>query len=94
MSPEKTREDNVTVIEEPKKDKTEVKALPPPENYTPPPLEPQAQQVTQDLDGVSADLAPALFCGPSDGEWEAFPSNEKESNLWKERAVLGGIHCY
>jgi hypothetical protein len=66
--------------EEPPQSMNEIKALPPPENYTPPPppepepKPPQQQVVTQDLvnlrdDAVSADdqgnrLALALFAGP------------------------------
>ncbi|KAJ4837102.1 hypothetical protein Tsubulata_040412, partial [Turnera subulata] len=65
--------------EEPVQDMNEIKALPPPENYTPPPPpepepEPQRPQVTEDLvnlreDSVTADdqgnrLALALFAGP------------------------------
>lgn len=65
--------------EEPVPDMNEIKALPPPENYTPPPPpepEPEPkQEVTQDLvdlreDAVTADdqgnkLALALFAGPA-----------------------------
>ncbi|OWM86721.1 hypothetical protein CDL15_Pgr015757 [Punica granatum] len=66
--------------EEPAPDMNEIKALPPPENYTPPPPpepepEPPKPQVTGDLvdlrdEGVTADdqgntLALALFAGPA-----------------------------
>ncbi|XP_065849462.1 probable clathrin assembly protein At4g32285 [Euphorbia lathyris] len=89
--PEKSMEEKVVAIrQEPELDRNDVKALPPPENYTPPPPpepqpQPQPQQVTQDLvnlkdDGVSADeqgnkFALALFSGPSNGAWETFPSS-------------------
>lgn len=83
-SPERIREENVAVKEEEvvEQDMNEIKALPPPENYTPPPPpepkpKPQPQQVTEDLvnlkdDAVSADeqgnkLALALFSGPPNG---------------------------
>lgn len=78
-SPEKKIEMKETVKEpEPEPDTNEVKALPPPETFTPPPPsvtqpKPPPQQVTNDLvdlkdDGVSADeqgnkLALALFSG-------------------------------
>ncbi|KAL5547797.1 hypothetical protein UlMin_003028 [Ulmus minor] len=80
-SPERIREEKQPVNEEPVQDMNEIKALPPPENFTPaPPPEPQPkppqpQKVTEDLvnlrdDGVSADeqgnkLALALFSGPA-----------------------------
>ncbi|KAK9279537.1 hypothetical protein L1049_013216 [Liquidambar formosana] len=80
-SPERIEEaPPVAQEEEPVPDMNEIKALPPPENYTPPlPPEPQPQppqqQVTEDLvnlrdDAVSADdqgnqLALALFAGPA-----------------------------
>lgn len=78
-SPERSREEKFPVKEEPDLDMNEIKALPPPENYTPPPPpepqpKPQPQQVTEDLvnlkdDAISADeqgnkLALALFSGP------------------------------
>ncbi|KAI7988989.1 putative clathrin assembly protein [Camellia lanceoleosa] len=78
-SPEKSREDSSSVVkEEVVQDSNEIKALPAPENYTPPPPpepqpQPQPQQVVEDLvnlkDGVSAEdqsnkLALALFSGP------------------------------
>ncbi|KAE8724506.1 putative clathrin assembly protein [Hibiscus syriacus] len=79
------------IREEPEPDMNEIKALPPPENYTPsPPPEPEPvkppepQKDLVDLrdDGVTADdqgnkLALALFNGPAanNGSWEAFPSN-------------------
>ncbi|XWS17123.1 hypothetical protein CRYUN_Cryun33cG0041400 [Craigia yunnanensis] len=77
-SPERIREEKPPVKEEPEANMNEVKALPAPENYTPPPPEPeqpktQPQQMTEDLvnlkdDAVSADeqgnkLALALFSG-------------------------------
>ncbi|XP_039164917.1 putative clathrin assembly protein At2g25430 [Eucalyptus grandis] len=79
-SPERREElPPVAKEEEPVPDMNEIKALPPPENYTPaPPPEPKPEppkpQVTQDLvdlrdDGVTADdqgnkFALALFAGP------------------------------
>ncbi|KAK9269480.1 hypothetical protein L1049_001255 [Liquidambar formosana] len=67
-SPERIKEeDSPGVKEEPEPDMNEIKALPPPENYTPPPPpppepqpKPQPQQETEDLvnlkdDGVSAE---------------------------------------
>ncbi|KAJ4708230.1 Epsin N-terminal domain-containing protein / clathrin assembly protein-related [Melia azedarach] len=66
-SPERIREEKPSVQEDPEPDMNEVKALPPPENFSPlPPPEPQQlpkpqpQQVTEDLvnlkdDGISAD---------------------------------------
>ncbi|XAR69382.1 hypothetical protein NMG60_11000932 [Bertholletia excelsa] len=80
-SPERKVEQPVAQEEEPAPDMNEIKALPPPENYTPPPQpkpeapEPQKQQETGDLvdlrdEGVTADdqgnrLALALFAGPA-----------------------------
>ncbi|XP_030548308.1 putative clathrin assembly protein At2g25430 [Rhodamnia argentea] len=80
-SPERREElPPVAQEEEPVPDMNEIKALPPPENYTPaPPPEPKPEppkpQVTADLvdlrdDGVTADdqgnkLALALFAGPA-----------------------------
>ncbi|KAK3439557.1 hypothetical protein EUGRSUZ_C04114 [Eucalyptus grandis] len=76
--------------EEPVPDMNEIKALPPPENYTPaPPPEPPKPQLMEDLvdlrdNGVTADdqgnnFAFSLFAGPlantGNGSWEAFPSN-------------------
>ncbi|KAJ9163079.1 hypothetical protein P3X46_022791 [Hevea brasiliensis] len=78
-SPVRSTEEKVPIKQELEPDMNEVKALPPPENYTsrPPPEprpKPQLQQVTEDLvnlrdDAVSADdqgnkLALALFSGP------------------------------
>uniref|UniRef100_A0A2P2JFV5 ENTH domain-containing protein n=1 Tax=Rhizophora mucronata TaxID=61149 RepID=A0A2P2JFV5_RHIMU len=79
-SPERKQETPPVVQEEEHvTDTNEIKALPPPENYTPPPPpepepKPQQPQVTEDLvnlrdDGVNADdqgnkLALALFAGP------------------------------
>ncbi|KAG2713309.1 hypothetical protein I3760_04G171500 [Carya illinoinensis] len=66
-SPERIREDMAPVKEEVEQDMNEIKALPPPENYTPPPPsqpepkpQPQQVQVTEDLvnlrdDAISAD---------------------------------------
>lgn len=67
-SPERSREEKRQVTEEPVQDMNEVKALPPPENYTPPPppelpSKPKPQQTQkekEDLvnlkdDGISAD---------------------------------------
>ncbi|XP_010241546.1 PREDICTED: probable clathrin assembly protein At4g32285 [Nelumbo nucifera] len=80
-SPDRPREETPQE-EEPAQDMNEIKALPPPENYTPPPPpepepKPQPQQVTEDLvdlrdNGVSAEdqsnrLALALFSGPATG---------------------------
>ncbi|KAF2310629.1 hypothetical protein GH714_015697 [Hevea brasiliensis] len=77
--PERSKEEKVSIKQEPEPDMNEVKALPPPENYIPtPPTEPQPKpqphQITEDLvnlkdDAVSADeqgnkLALALFNGP------------------------------
>ncbi|KAJ7966190.1 AP180 N-terminal domain containing protein [Quillaja saponaria] len=82
-SPERREEAPPAVQdEEPIPDMNEIKALPPPENYTPlPPPEPEPkpqQQFTEDLvnlrdDAVSADdqgnsMALALFAGPSAAE--------------------------
>lgn len=79
-SPKEAREESYSEIEAEKAQSiTEIKALPPPENYSPPTIpqplyKPQNQQVTEDLvnlkdDGVSADqqgnrLALALFSAP------------------------------
>lgn len=80
-SPERKEEPLPAAQEEqPVPDMNEIKALPPPENYTPPPAppepepKPQQPQVTEDLvdlrdEGVTADdqgnrLALALFAGP------------------------------
>ncbi|XP_057967392.1 putative clathrin assembly protein At2g25430 [Malania oleifera] len=81
-SPERRVEVNQPVVkeeEEPQVDTNEIKALPPPENYTPPPPsvpqpKPQPQQETEDLvnlrdEAVTADaqgnkLALALFSAP------------------------------
>uniref|UniRef100_A0A5B7B0H8 ENTH domain-containing protein n=1 Tax=Davidia involucrata TaxID=16924 RepID=A0A5B7B0H8_DAVIN len=79
-SPEKNREESSSMVkEEAVPDMNEIKALPPPENYTPPPPpepqpKPQPQHLTEDLvnlkdDSVSAEdqsnkLALALFSGP------------------------------
>ncbi|XP_031266384.1 probable clathrin assembly protein At4g32285 [Pistacia vera] len=68
-SPERIREEKPSIKEEPEPDINEVKALPPPESYTPPPPpppepqqapKPQRQQVTEDLlnlkdDAITAD---------------------------------------
>ncbi|OMO81164.1 ENTH/ANTH/VHS superfamily protein [Corchorus capsularis] len=66
-SPERIREEKSPVREEPEANMNEIKALPAPENYTPPPPPPEVEQpktpkpqVTQDLvnlrdDAVSAD---------------------------------------
>ncbi|XP_059637909.1 probable clathrin assembly protein At4g32285 [Cornus florida] len=80
-SPERSRQEGSSVVKEvATPDMNEMKALPPPENYTPapPPMpehKPQPPQVTEDLvnlkdDAVSAEdqsnkLALALFSGPA-----------------------------
>lgn len=80
-SPERKVEEKVVLEEEPAPDMNEIKALPPPENYAPPPaaeLEvepPKAQEETRDLvdlreEALTADdqgnrLALALFAGPA-----------------------------
>ncbi|KAK2991920.1 hypothetical protein RJ640_006097 [Escallonia rubra] len=79
-SPETKRESSASVIkEEATPDMNEIRALPPPENYTPPPPpepqpKPQSRPITEDLvnlrdDAVSAEdqgnkFALALFSGP------------------------------
>ncbi|CAH8384511.1 unnamed protein product [Eruca vesicaria subsp. sativa] len=90
--------------EEPEPDMNEIKALPPPENYTPPsPPEPEPAkpQYTDDLvnlreDEVTGDdqgnkFALALFAGPpgSNGKWEAFPSDGVTS-AWQNPAAEPG----
>ena len=90
--------------EEAEPDMNEIKALPPPENYTPPPQpepEPEKPQYTEDLvnlreDGVTGDdqgnkFALALFAGPpgSNGKWEAFPSDGVTS-AWQNPAAEPG----
>ncbi|KAJ8751614.1 hypothetical protein K2173_025767 [Erythroxylum novogranatense] len=92
MSPQRKEEEAPPTIqeEEPVADMNEIKALPPPENCTPPPPQPEPKpEVAEDLvnlrdDGVSGDdqgnmLALALFAGPpannGNGSLEAFPSN-------------------
>ncbi|KAL3585477.1 hypothetical protein D5086_012344 [Populus alba] len=78
-NPERSMGENVPAKQEQEPEMNEVKALPPPESYTPPPPpelqpKPQPQQVTEDFinlkdDGISADeqgnkLDLALFSGP------------------------------
>ncbi|OAY47150.1 probable clathrin assembly protein At4g32285 [Manihot esculenta] len=78
-TPERSEEKKVPVKQELEPDMDQVKALPPPENYTPPPPtepqpKPQPQQASEDLvnlkdDAGSADdqsnkMALALFSGP------------------------------
>jgi hypothetical protein len=78
-NPERSMGENVPAKREQEPEMNEVKALPPPESYTPPPPpelqpKPQPQQVTEDFinlkdDGISADeqgnkLDLALFSGP------------------------------
>ncbi|KAG5242807.1 clathrin assembly protein [Salix suchowensis] len=78
-SSERSMGENVPAKQEQEPEMNEVKALPPPESYTPPPLpelqpKPQHQHVTEDFinlkdNGISADeqgneLALALFSGP------------------------------
>lgn len=92
------------VAEEEEPDMNEIKALPPPESYTPPPPpepEPEKPQYTEDLvnlreDGVTGDdqgnkFALALFAGPpgSNGKWEAFPSDGVTS-AWQNPAAEPG----
>ncbi|RID66398.1 hypothetical protein BRARA_D01541 [Brassica rapa] len=92
------------VAEEEEPDMNEIKALPPPESYTPPPQpepEPEKPQYTEDLvnlreDGVTGDdqgnkFALALFAGPpgSNGKWEAFPSDGVTS-AWQNPAAEPG----
>ncbi|CAH8335793.1 unnamed protein product [Eruca vesicaria subsp. sativa] len=92
-------------VEEAEPDMNEIKALPPPENYTPPPPpsqpEPEKPQYTEDLvnlreDEVTGDdqgnkFALALFAGPpgSNGKWEAF-SSDGVTSAWQNPAAEPG----
>ncbi|CAN6899969.1 unnamed protein product [Brassica oleracea var. botrytis] len=88
--------------EELEPDRNEIKALPPPESYTPPPPpepEPVKPQYTDDLvnlkeDDVTGDdqgnkFALALFAGPPGSQWEAFPSDGVTS-AWQNPAAEPG----
>ena len=79
---------------------TEIKALPPPESYTPPPEPELAKpQYTDDLvnlkeNDVTGDdqgnkFALALFAGPPGSQWEAFPSDGVTS-AWQNPAAEPG----
>ncbi|KAH0912686.1 hypothetical protein HID58_036007, partial [Brassica napus] len=86
--------------EEPEPDMNEIKALPPPESYTPPPEPELAKpQYTDDLvnlkeNDVTGDdqgnkFALALFAGPPGSQWEAFPSDGVTS-AWQNPAAEPG----
>lgn len=89
---EKTSEESsLPVTEEPVLDINDIKALPPPENYTPPQASPQPlpkpqqpQPMTEDLVNLKEEIsiedesnkyALALFSAPLKNEWETFPSD-------------------
>ncbi|KAJ1443909.1 Phosphoinositide-binding clathrin adaptor, domain 2 [Sesbania bispinosa] len=88
-SPEKKLEVKVTVKEpEPEPDMNEVKALPAPENFTPPPPTSVPQPKAAPAQKETSDLVDLR----DEGSWEAFPSNgESEvTSAWQTPAAEPG----